>query len=338
MSDEKDLMDLKIEETIETEKSAKEMDKMIADSSSYFQGQIDASKDWADKQTDLQQDRYDLTVKQINQNKDQAQKDLVKETSGAYVDYQKQINPYGANAEQMASTGLDNSGYSESSKVSMYNTYQNRVVAARESYNRAIMNYDNAIAEARLQNSSILAEIAYEALRTQLQLSLEGFQYKNTLVLQKAAERREIKSMYHAKYMDILNQINTEKALAEQKRQFDAQMAEEKRQFNILHSGSSGTTSKSSSGSGSSKGAKVDKNGNVKVGNDAVIDTMIGDINTYDEAVKYINAKGLSNKGQPLLTSAAWYKAKETGELGSELEYFNSYTDYVVAYIIWLES
>ena len=31
----------------------------------------------------------------------------------------------------------------ESSKVSMYNTYQNRVATARDSYNRAVLNYNN---------------------------------------------------------------------------------------------------------------------------------------------------------------------------------------------------
>lgn len=205
---------------------------MINQSDKYFQQQIDASKDWADKQSQLQQEQTDFAIQEIEQQKAQTKKDYVKEQSGAYVDWQKQSNEYGANAEQMAASGMTNTGYSESSQVSMYNTYQNRVATAREAYNRAVLNYDNAITEARLQNNSILAEIAYESLQKQLELSLQGFQYKNQLVLEQANKKLEVDQMYHNRYQDVLKQINTENALAEEVRQYNATLAEEQRQFN----------------------------------------------------------------------------------------------------------
>ena len=223
---------------------------MIDNSDSYYQAQIDASKDWADKQSQLQQEKTDFAIEKIEQQKEQAKKDYTKEQSGAYVDWQKQSNQYGANAEQMAAQGMAGTGYSESSQVSMYNTYQNRVMTAREAYMRAVQNYDNSITEARLQNNSLLAEIAYNALQQQLELSLQGFQYKNTLILDKTAKKLEVDQMYHNRYQDVLQQINTENALAEQvrqyneskalereklaeqTRQFNAQLAEEQRQFN----------------------------------------------------------------------------------------------------------
>jgi hypothetical protein len=155
---------------------------MIANTDSFYQAQINASKDWADKQSQLQQEQTDFTIEQIGQQKEQAEKDYTKEQAGAYVDWQKQSNEYGVNAEKMASAGLAGSGFSESSQVSMYNTYQNRVATARESYNKAVMNYDNAIKDARLQNNAALAEIAATALQQQLELSLQGFQYKNQLI------------------------------------------------------------------------------------------------------------------------------------------------------------
>ncbi len=194
---------------------------MINSSDQYYQAQIDASKEWADKQTQLQQEQTDFAIEQIEQQKGQAQKDYIKEQSASYVDWQKQSNPYGANAEQMAAQGLAGSGYHESSQVSMYNTYQNRVTAARESYNQAVVNYNMAIKDARLQNNAALAEIAYQALQTQLELSLEGFQYKNNLIISLSDKKMEVDQMYYNRYQDVLNQINTENALAEEVRQYN---------------------------------------------------------------------------------------------------------------------
>jgi hypothetical protein len=223
--------------TVEAEKTValNEMEKtyagMIDNSDKYYQQQIDASKQWADKQSQLQQDRTDFAVEQIEQQKDQAHKDYIKEQAGAYVDWRKQSNEYGVESEQMASAGLTNTGFSESSQVSMYNTYQNRVATARDSYNRAVLNYDNAIKDARLQNNAALAEIAYNALQAQLELSLQGFQYKNTLVLAKADKKAELDKEYYNRYQDVLAQINQENALAEEIRQYNEQMAFEREQF-----------------------------------------------------------------------------------------------------------
>lgn len=207
-------------------------DNMINASDKYYQDQIDASKDWAEKQSQLQQEQTDFTIEKIEHQKELAKKDYLKEQSGAYVDWQKQSNQYGANAEAMAAQGMAGTGYSESSQVSMYNTYQNRITTARESYNNAIMNYNNAITEARLQNNSLLAEIAYNALQQQLELSLQGFQYKNQLILDKTTKRLEVDTMYHNRYQDVLAQINHENALAEEVRQYNESLAEEKRQYN----------------------------------------------------------------------------------------------------------
>lgn len=194
---------------------------MVNNTDKYYQDQINASQQWADKQSQLQQEKTDFTIEQIEQQKAQAQKDYTKEQSGAYVDWRKQSNEYGTEAEKMASAGLQNTGYSESSQVSMYNTYQNRVATARESYNQAVLNYNNAIKDARLQNNSALAEIAFNALQTQLELSLQGFQYKNNLILEQTNKKLEVDQMYYNRYQDVLDQINHENALNEQIRQFN---------------------------------------------------------------------------------------------------------------------
>ena len=205
-------------------------DGMINESDKFYQAQIDASQQWAATQSQLQQQQTDFAIEQIEQQKEQATKDYTKEQSGAYVDWQKQSNQYGANAEQMAANGLTNTGYSESSQVSMFNTYQNRIATAKESYNLAIQNYNNKITEARLQNSAALAEIAYQSLQQQLELGLQGFQYENQLVIEKANKRTELESIYHNQYQDVLNQINTENALAEDVRQYNESLAYQKEQ------------------------------------------------------------------------------------------------------------
>lgn len=212
---------------------------MIKGAETYYNKQINESKRYAKEQSKIQQQQTDFAIQQVEQQKAQAKKDYTREQSGAYVDWQKQSNQYGANAEQRASAGLQNTGYSESSQVSMYNTYQNRVASARESYNLAVQNYNNSITQARLQNNATLAEIAHNALQKQLELSLQGYQYKNQLLLDKADKKLQIKNTYYSQWKDVLNQINTENSLAEQKRQFNAeqalkkaQLAEDRRQFN----------------------------------------------------------------------------------------------------------
>ena len=204
--------------------------EMINGSDSYYQQQIDASKEYADKQTELQQAQTDFAIEKTEQAKDKAHKDYIKEQKGAYGDYQDAINPYGVNAEKMAEQGLHKSGYSKSVAINAYNTYQNRYMAARDSYNQAILNYDNAIKEAQLANNAALAQIAYQALQQQLELSLQGFQYKNTLVLQKLDAVNQEKDRYYQRYQDVLAQINTENALAEQIRQYNASLAFQKQQ------------------------------------------------------------------------------------------------------------
>ena len=168
---------------------------MIASSDDFYNKQIEASKDWAEKQTELQNQQTEFAIEQIEQQRDKTEKDYLREQSAAYVDWQKQSDSYGVNSEKMAANGMTNTGYSESSKVAMYTAYQNRVATAREVFAQANLNYDNSIKEARLQNSAALAEIAYNAYTTQLELALQGLQYKNELLDKKIKENEELREV-----------------------------------------------------------------------------------------------------------------------------------------------
>lgn len=200
-------------------------DTMITDSQQYYQNQIDATNEYAKTQQEIQNEQTEQAINEINQQKGYLEKDYQREQRGAYTDWQRESNRYGANAEQMAASGLANTGYSESSQVSMYNTYQSRVATAKESYQRAVVDYDNAITNARLTNNAALAEIAYNALQTTLELSLQGFQYKNQLLQTRLNTQQQLESEYYGRYRDLYTQ-------AEQVRQYNASLKEQQRQYN----------------------------------------------------------------------------------------------------------
>ena len=181
------------------------------------------------QQIDIANKNTEFAIDKIEQSKEWAQKDYVKEQSGAYTDWQKQSNKYGVNAEQQASMGMGGTGYSESSQVAMYNQYQNRVATAREAFVRASTEFDIAIKDAQLQNSSLLAQIASETLAKKLELSLTFLQNRQSLVTQKAQAIREVEKDYYDRWKDVLNQINQENALKEEARQYNETLAENKR-------------------------------------------------------------------------------------------------------------
>ena len=195
-------------------------DGMIDQADSFYQEQIEASKQWAQTQAGLQQEQTDFTIEQIEQQKQQAHQDYLKEQSGAYVDWQKQSGQYGVNAEAMAAQGMGGTGYSESAQVSMYNTYQVRVAMAREAFARATLNYNNAIKEARLQNNAALAEIALQAYQQEIELALAGFQHKNQLVLEKADRKAAVENEHFDRWLQVLNQLNAKEEEEEQKGAF----------------------------------------------------------------------------------------------------------------------
>ncbi len=233
---------------------------MINQTDDKYNELIQSSKDYATQQQQIQQENTDFAIEKINQQKDKTERDYIKEQKAGYVDYQKATDQYGVNAEAMAQNGMSNTGFAESSKIQAFTTYQNRYATARESYNQAVLNYDNAIKEAQLANNAQLAEIAYKALQTQLEYSLQGFQYKNELLQTKLNTQIQLDSEYNNRYQQVLSQINTENALAEQIRQFNAQLAFQKQQAQKASSSaklSSGSSKKSSSSSNSNKSTKI---------------------------------------------------------------------------------
>lgn len=344
----------------------KTYDNMIKQSDSFYNKQINASKNYVKQQQKNQQEQTDFTIDTIEQEKEKAKKDYTKEQSGAYVDWQKQSNQYGAEAEKKAAGGFTGSGYSESSQVSMYNTYQNRVATAREVFNNAILNYNNKITEARLKNNAALAEIAYNGLKDQLSLALQGFQYKNTLIIDKANKNREIEQHYYGRWQDVVTQINTENAQAEAKRQFNEQMAFnkqkeandkkyreeqlafqkqqaaeqmalERKKFSWQKSqagSSSGGSSKKSSSKKSSSNSTIKKSNKKSTSNSKVSKNNIPKVSTYEEAASTMRKLGVASGDGGLMTKTEWARRKKSGSNRAETSYA-SYSDYLNAFVSW---
>ena len=152
-----------------------------------------------------QQDSY--LVSQLDQQKKNLEQSYTQEQSAAYTDYQKQVDPYGAQAEQMASSGLSNSGYAESLKTQSYVAYQNRVAVARQSMEQARVSFENAFTEAKMQNDSSRATLAYQVYQMQLEAALTGFQYKNQLIMDKANARLNLATQYPDQWLEVLEQV-----------------------------------------------------------------------------------------------------------------------------------
>lgn len=187
-----------------------EYNQMINNTDQFYQNQINAAQAAAQSQAEAQAKSTEQQVKEINQQREKTERDYQKEQRGAYTDYQKQVNEYGVNAEVMAARGLANTGYSESSQVSMYNAYQNRVATARQALSDSQQNYDNLVAQARLNNDTKQAEIAAQLAKQQAEYALQGFQYKNTLIESRQQQLNQLNSRYDARYNTMLNLMQNE--------------------------------------------------------------------------------------------------------------------------------
>lgn len=190
-------------------------------------------------------DRWENTQKDIANKNLQYQKDLIgqqrkkaeqayqNEAKASYIDYQKEVDKYGVSRENVVNNGLSNSGYAESSKVDMYNTYQNRLGTARKSMQDAGIEFDNAIRQAQLSNDETLAQNALTALQNKLNIILEGFNYKSEQENNRLNWNNTFNNNYYNRYKDVESQINYENETAEKIRQYNEQMAYQKERDRI---------------------------------------------------------------------------------------------------------
>ena len=309
------------EKQSQLEQYNKAYDDLINERNTFTQQQQDYVNNWQATQEQIANDNLNHQIELYNQQKDKAEKDYQREARASYADYQKEVDRYGVSRENVVNNGLSNSGYAESSKVDMYNAYQNRLASARQSLNDIKLEFDNAIKEATMQNNATLAENALSALKQKLDIALEGFNYKDTQTQNKLTWQNNINNNYYNRYKDVESQINYENEQAEAARQFDEQMAYKKEQDRIAQenwekeyalqqaqlasskSYSSNSSSNSSSGggtvltggSGSSNGGTSSNSGSGSNGNSGK-SQGVGTVrySSLTDAVSYLKQNGVS--------------------------------------------
>lgn len=222
----------KVEQDKQTEldKYNQKYDQLINERNEFTDQQQQLVDQWQNTQNQIANDNLNFQKELYEQQKQKAEEEYQKEAKASYIDYQKEVDKYGVSRENVVANGLSNSGYSESSKVDMYNTYQNRVASARSSLNDAKLEFDNAIKEATLTNNAQLAENALTALQQKLQIALEGFNYNTEQENNRLNWNYTINDTYYNRYQDVEDQINYENQQAEAIRQWNEQMAYQKEQ------------------------------------------------------------------------------------------------------------
>ena len=224
------------------------------------------------KQTDLINQQTQMQVNELNREKEKLDKETAKTTAGLYSAWQKQANQYGAGMEQLASQGLGNSGYAESTRTSLYNAYQKSVTDTLNNSRELKADYDFKITQARQNGSVQQAQAALDLYSQRLQLLTQNYELRqNREQYLYQQERDRISDQQWQKSFDEQVRQNELENQWRQK-EFDYQKQRDavadsqwQQQFNLSKKkSSSGSSSKRSSSGKSSKssGGSLNVSGN----------------------------------------------------------------------------
>lgn len=198
---------------------------LLNDAQNVYNQQQNYANQYETTQNDILNKQLEYSTNLIEQQKDIARQNARAEQNKARNDYNAYINPYGKQAESLASQGLATSGVSETAKLGGYNTYQNRLASANKVLQDAITQYDNDINAARLNNDVSKAQNALKKLELQLQYSESYYNKKGELQQNQFNTGRNIDADYFNRYQTEYNNIQNEKARQEAIRQWEAEMA-----------------------------------------------------------------------------------------------------------------
>lgn len=211
-----------------------------------YANNINQQNDLLNQQSNIQTEQSkantEQVINEIEQQRKYAQQDFNKEARGAYQDYKKLTNPYGVQAENVFSNGLGNSGYSETSKLNAFNTYQNRYATARDSTDRLMEDFNNQITEAKLSGNKELAEIALNKLQTQMDNLWNQLSFDTNLTSNKVNYDQWLKQFEYQKQQDEIANAFAREQFEYQKQQDAISNA---RSYYSSSGGSSGNASSS---------------------------------------------------------------------------------------------
>lgn len=234
-----------------------------------------------DKQQAQQNTIIDTSTKQaiaeIERNKQKTNDELVKTNRGLYTDYQKQVNPYGANAESLAQQGLNNSGLAETTKANYYNTYQTARTEATNNANTIKADFDADIVAARQNGDIQKAQAALELFKQKasdllnfynLRFDVDQFNYQKSR--DRVSDNQWQKQYDYQVSRDKVSDKQWDKTFKYQKSRDKVADSQWLKEYNLskkkVVSSSSGGSSRKSS-SKSSKKSKSSKTLSVSSGN-----------------------------------------------------------------------
>lgn len=175
-----------------------DIEKLTSKQNEILDNSLQQQQDIANKQTEM-------NVAELERNKQEVDKDVDKTNKALYAEYRKASNPYGSTAENLASQGLVNSGYAETTQTNLYNTYQKNITDTLNNARDLKADFDFQISKARQTGDITLARNALEIYNQKMQLLTQEYELKNN---------RE--QFLYQKEQNALSQSNWEKEWAYQ--------------------------------------------------------------------------------------------------------------------------
>ena len=148
-----------------------DIDKVMQQQNSLLQQQEQKSNEIVNLGLQKQQAQVDKQKAEYEQEATKAGKQL-------YTDYRKASNPYGATAEQLASQGLNRSGYAESTQTQLYNTYQKNATTLMVETQRLKADADFQMNQAYMEADIQKAQNAIAIYQQKAQLALQEYEMK----------------------------------------------------------------------------------------------------------------------------------------------------------------
>lgn len=149
-----------------------DIDKLIANQNSMLDQQQNQQNNILDQQLQMQ-------IDQMNRNKAEIDKNTNQTNSGLYAEYKKASNRYGANAENLYTQGLGNSGFAESTQTNLYNTYQKNITDTLNNAQKLKSDFDFAIQQARQNRDLQSAQFALELYKQKMNLASQEYDLRS---------------------------------------------------------------------------------------------------------------------------------------------------------------
>ena len=180
------------------------IDKLESQQNNYRERQQDLNNEIIDK--GLQK-----TQAQVDFEKSQYEQEAQKAANALHSNYQKEQSDYGARAESIASQGLANSGYAESSRVSLYNNYQNNVTNIMNELNNEKAKLDLQMNQAYIDADIQKAQNMVSIYQQKMELAMNSYQLRYSLYRDQVADEQWAQEFELQKRQLELSQSNADR-------------------------------------------------------------------------------------------------------------------------------